>query len=300
MALQEEVQDEPLTTEEKAAEEAKFFGKQDNQRARAVGWSSLGYFQRRLHKRINLVSATAEVLGDRTPKRGLTLGCGDMTGEYRLFNLCQIDHITAYDISEGQRDKFYDYVYNPELGIEVDYRIGDAANDDLGENEFDMVYIQQSYHHFEEVEKVAANIARALKPDGVFVLNDYIGPPFLQRTEKQREVTRRIWKTLPKRFRKGPNGKIHDDILIPPIESLPPHEAIRSDAILPALREHFDVIDEHQFAGLLFPLFNGFAQNYDEKGVQPFIRSMWEMDELLIEQGVIEPNFIRGLYRTKG
>ncbi len=280
------------------AQEAAFFDQHDNQLTRSVAWSSIPYFQARLHQRINLVETAKAGMNNRTGLRALTLGCGDMKGEYGLLRRFDVTEIVAYDLSEGQRTNFYERVYDPAADVEVDYRIGDAAADSLGSGEFDIVYIQQSFHHFEEVEKVAANIRMALRPDGVFLLNDYIGPPFLQRSQRQRSATRRIWRHLPPRLRTDAGGKVWDDILIPPIESLPPHEAVRSDAILPSLRENFDIIDEHQFAGLLFPLFNGFAQNYTADDLV-FVKSMWEVDEWMIAEGAIEPNFIRGLYRPR-
>ncbi|MDH3299821.1 MAG: class I SAM-dependent methyltransferase [Acidimicrobiia bacterium] len=278
--------------------EAAFFDQHDNQLTRSVAWSAIPFFQSRLHQRLDLVATATAHLERTEDLRALTLGCGDMTGEYGLLRRFPVTQIVAYDLSEGQRANFYERTYDESAGIDVDYRIGDAAADTLGSEEFDLVYIQQSFHHFEEVEKVAANIRMALRPGGVFLLNDYIGTPFLQRSERQRAATRRIWRHLPARLRTGANGEVWDDILIPPIENLPPHEAVRSDAILPALRENFDIIDEHQFAGLLFPLFNGFAQNYTEADMT-FVRSMWEVDEWMIAEGAIEPNFIRGLYRAK-
>ena len=46
--------------------------------------------------------------------------------------------------------------------------------------------MQQAYHHIEALEHVADEIAKSLKPGGIFAISDYIGANFLQRTPRRR------------------------------------------------------------------------------------------------------------------
>ena len=96
-------------------------------------------------------------------------------------------------------------------------------------------------------------------PDGVFVIIDYVGAPFLHRIARQREFCTKIWRQLPERLRVNVHGKVSEDIHIPSRNNLSPFEAIRSDAILPGLHEFFDVRKIFLYGGILFPLLNGFA-----------------------------------------
>lgn len=58
----------------------------------------------------------------------------------------------------------------------VQYKSGNALTDDLGENQFDLVMINNVVHHFTNQENVALakKIARALKPGGVFGIGEFI------------------------------------------------------------------------------------------------------------------------------
>jgi SAM-dependent methyltransferase len=273
--------------------EAGHFSGKNNDRVRSLAWSAIPYFQRKIHERIDIGRKARELLACKSEIAALTLACGDMTGEYRLLKSLGAKEIVAYDVSEGQRERFRDRV--DDGSVKVDYRIGDVNEVDLPKNAFDVVYMQQSLHHIEAVEAVLSRIHDSLKADGVFVLNDYIGEPFLQRTEKQRAIARRIWKQLPERLRIM-NGEVKEDIHIPAKSILSPFEAIRSDAIYPALKATFTTHCEFTFAGILFPVVNNFAPNYDLEKDDTLIRLLWEMDEMLVENGVVEPNFIRGLY----
>ncbi|MCH8813714.1 MAG: class I SAM-dependent methyltransferase [Chloroflexi bacterium] len=57
------------------------------------------------------------------------------------------------------------------------------------DSEFDACVINISMHECRDIEKVTANVHRALKPDGVFVISDF---PFPESTEGTRTVPARI------------------------------------------------------------------------------------------------------------
>lgn len=80
---------------------------------------------------------------------------------------------------------------------------------------------------------------------------------------------------------------------------LSPFEAIRSDAILPALRSTFTVVDEFLFGGVVFPIVNNYAPNYDVQQDDAIIRMLWELDVMLVENGIVEPSFVRGVYTAQ-
>jgi len=64
------------------------------------------------------------------------------------------------------------------MGDRVVHREGDALNDDLGEDEYDLVMTSQLVHHFsdEQNRELAARIARALRPGGVYAIVDAFRP----------------------------------------------------------------------------------------------------------------------------
>lgn len=285
--------------ESKLEAETRVFAGKQNDLVRSVAWSAIPYFGQMLNKRLQLVPGAKQLLGDRQEKRALTLACGDMTGEYRIFKRLGVTAIDAWDLSEGQRQRCYDKVYDGEIAL--DYRIADVNELQLSPATYDVVYMQQSLHHIEAIEHILEQIAGSLAAGGVFILNDYVGEPFLQRGPKQREVCRRIWKSLPARLRTNPQDVVLEDIWIPKKEMLSPFEAIRSDAILPGLRANFDTHAETLFGGIIFPIVNNFAPRYDldDESDLALIKLLWELDEMLGAAGLVEPTFVRGIYGRK-
>lgn len=64
------------------------------------------------------------------------------------------------------------------MGDRVIYQAGDALTTDLGEACYDLIFVANLVHHFDDVANrdLTRRIARALKPGGMFVIQDGICP----------------------------------------------------------------------------------------------------------------------------
>lgn len=64
------------------------------------------------------------------------------------------------------------------MGERVRHRPGNALTDDFGTNTYDIVLLSSLAHHFtpEQNQHVTNNVARALRPGGVFIINEFIRP----------------------------------------------------------------------------------------------------------------------------
>ncbi len=62
------------------------------------------------------------------------------------------------------------------MGDRIVHRAGNALTDDLGTEAWDVVFIAQLVHHFDDAQnrELARRVARALRPGGVFVIQDVI------------------------------------------------------------------------------------------------------------------------------
>jgi SAM-dependent methyltransferase len=79
--------------------------------------------------------------------------------------------VYAVDISKS----FVDHIAKTsrEMGLEnVKAVLGDPRSPKLAENSVDVVFIAHSYHHFEFPYEMLAEIKKALRPDGLFLLID--------------------------------------------------------------------------------------------------------------------------------
>ena len=71
------------------------------------------------------------------------------------------------------------------MGDRVRHQPGNALTDDFGENQYDIVLLSSLAHHFtpEQNQLVANKVARALRPGGVFIVNEFIRPEVGQKPE---------------------------------------------------------------------------------------------------------------------
>jgi SAM-dependent methyltransferase len=69
------------------------------------------------------------------------------------------------------------------MGDRVVHRAGDATTDDFGTATFDLVYVANAVHHFDEPTNrdLARRAARALRPGGFFVILDAVRPRSLKK-----------------------------------------------------------------------------------------------------------------------
>ncbi|WP_128547944.1 class I SAM-dependent methyltransferase [Larkinella soli] len=64
------------------------------------------------------------------------------------------------------------------MGDRVRHRPGNVLTDELGESQYDIVLMSSLAHHFSEEQNrmVAHKVARALRPGGVYIVNEFIRP----------------------------------------------------------------------------------------------------------------------------
>lgn len=74
------------------------------------------------------------------------------------------------------------------LGERLRHRIGDALESDLGDGAWDVVLASQFNHHLDEAQNraLAARVARALAPGGVYVVQDLVRPASPQEARRLR------------------------------------------------------------------------------------------------------------------
>lgn len=171
-------------------------------------WEAGPEVQRHINNRISgspdtdwVIYTLNKYFGGRLPLgKCLSLGCGDGHLERRLAQFNAFQHCDAYDVSDGLLQEANRLA--KENGItNISYYIGDINRIALPPNVYDSVWIHSAMHHFEELEHVCQQISQSLKPEGLLILNEYIGPNRFQFPSRQKEIVNLCLRLLPTQYR---------------------------------------------------------------------------------------------------
>ena len=184
-------------------------------------------------------------------QRGCSLGTGGLKQNGRLLELCPALHLTIYDISEASLARF-----EQDLGARFPGRVSIERADlnfvQLPERGFDLIVSEGTLHHIVNLEHLAAQIDRALAPEGRFFLRDYVGGARFQFPEEQK---RRFEDALAKAGTRDASLRgLRVDWPSPDPWSYSPFEAVRSDETLAVLRRRLSEVSVEsagQLVGLL-------------------------------------------------
>ena len=115
------------------------------------------------------------------------------------------------DIAEGALRTAADRA--AEAGFDgIEYKCQDVNQLELQEDKFDMVWAHGGLHHIENLEHVYSEVCRALRPDGLFILHEYVGPSRFQFDQRQRELIQACFLMLPARLRVPRQGRIREEL----------------------------------------------------------------------------------------
>ena len=156
----------------------------------------------------------------------------------------------------------------------------------------------QALHHVDELEHLLDEVAASLRPGGLFVVNEYVGPARFQWLDKTQALMNRILELLPRSVQGEPgNGFVKERIERAPAEEIArvdPSESIRSDEIPELLRSRFDVVYRADFGGTLHQfLLADIAANFEEDDPKDvaLLDLMSLLEEVLVAERVLPSDF---------
>ncbi len=123
---------------------------------------------------------------------------------------------------------------------------------------YDVVLFHSALHHFRRVDEVVGHVWDALRPGGLLVLNDYVGPNRLQWGPAQLAAANQLLGRLPAAYRcrylsERPKTRITGPGRLRMLVA-DPSEAVESENILPAVHRRFAVLEEKAVGGNLLAL----------------------------------------------
>jgi SAM-dependent methyltransferase len=229
----------------------------------------------------------------------LSLGCG--AGHLdRIFKQCgfRFRSFTGIDISEEAIERARALADEVGLAPVVRYTAGDLNRMELAPCGYDFIYFFQSLHHIEALEHVLGQCQRALRPNGVLLVNEFVGPSRFQWTAKQIEMANQLAALLPEELRRDVrDGGIRTAIERPTIRHMirhDPSEAVRSSDIEALVKSYFDVVGEWNWGGTLnHLLFQNIAANFDPANAyhQSIAELLIHHENVLVQEGVLPSDF---------
>jgi len=191
----------------------------------------------------------ASWLDGRTFRRGLSIGCGSGSLERDLLARGLCEEMDAFDGSTESLRIAQEEADKSGFATRIHYTRADFNEPQLPANTYDAVFAHQSLHHVRKLEKLFRAVLRALKPDGVLYLDEYVGPSREQWNATTFAAHRAVFDMIP-------DAQRLVSVLPMPIEVEDPSEAIRSDEILRELRVGFEIVERRDYGGnLLAPIF---------------------------------------------
>jgi SAM-dependent methyltransferase len=145
--------------------------------------------------------AVEHVLGERAPMpRCLSLCCGFGEIERILARLGAFEHCRAIDLAAPAVEAARAAAAAERL-TQIDYDVVDVESVELEPESVDLVWANGALHHLSRLEHVLSEVHRALRPDGILIANEYVGPNHAQLGERESELVNAVIHLIPPSLR---------------------------------------------------------------------------------------------------
>jgi 2-polyprenyl-3-methyl-5-hydroxy-6-metoxy-1,4-benzoquinol methylase len=227
------------------------------------------------------------------PIKALSLGCGFGIIErvLRGRDFCQIIH--GVDVA-GNAIESARKTAEAEGLDGLTYEVADLNTVRFPAKTYDIVYAHAALHHIFQLEHILDQIKQTLKPGGLLVAYEYIGPSQMQFPRRELELADIFLKLIPERYRKLEGRKgIKKEAFRASLDSMnssDPSEAIRASEIVPLIASRFEIKHFRYVGGtLLLLIFNEIAGNFneDDAEIMPLIEALITLDNFLIDNAVL-------------
>ncbi|MEO8504728.1 MAG: class I SAM-dependent methyltransferase [Acidobacteriota bacterium] len=228
--------------------------------------------------------------GAAPAERALSIGCGSGNLEREVVRADAARFVDGIDISEGSLARARELAGEEGFADRLSYHLADAVTFLRGvpDGHYSLIFFHGSLHHITELEETLEECARVLRgtDPGLLYVDEYIGPSQQRWTDAVLAPARRLFATLPEKYRRAP-------VLYPPIAPDDPSEMVRADEIESVLRAFFRVQLFRPYGGnILFPLISSIRGTcFDEPEVKRVIRQALDEEEELVAGGTVRPLF---------
>lgn len=232
-------------------------------------------------------------------KLGLNVGCGHGELEQLLVKRKLVETMHGFDVSAGAVEAAKKAAEEEKLQDQVQYFVADANHLDdapLAE-QYDVAYGFMALHHIVDLEACLDGISKRLKPGGLLIANEFVGPYRFQWTDKQLDIANQLLKCFPVELTRNIREpeKLKRRVERPSIKFMKQYmafESVCSDRIVKALHDRFDVLEQKDYGGtILHILFEAIMGNFKEETNREhaaLVRMVAACEETLLKHGGLE------------
>jgi SAM-dependent methyltransferase len=215
---------------------------------------------------------------------GPVVNCGNGWVERELVDKGIVTTVAAFDYSwdllcEAAR----------ECGSRaIHYVRADANTVSFAPDSFDVVFNVAALRHVRHLDRLCRVLCEALKPSGVLVNFDYIGPHRNQYSRRHWRRITRVNRRLPAAVVKQPLRRAH----LPTRLATDPTKAIHSELILATVARHFDIFERHDTGGgIAYELLthNPSLHALGPEAADPYVREVLTSDRHYTARGRCHP-----------
>lgn len=164
-------------------------------------------------------------------EHALVIMCGNGWVERGLYDKGIAKQFSSFDYLEDLLQK----AEQMKEDRPIHYFQADANKIELEENKYDLIVNVAAMHHVQYINRMCKTLCHALKPGGVFVNTDYIGPHRNQYSLRHWNHVKTINTQLPQQYRKQPLNKPHLGTMLHTDSS----EAIHSELTFDSIARYF-------------------------------------------------------------
>jgi len=245
----------------------------------------------------NWLPGLVERLGLRRDGHWASLGCGAGNTEIHAAEQGAFASMDAFDASPVSLEQAR--ATAAKHGVHgLRFEACDLNQISLPRRRYDAVVFCMSLHHVSALEHVLDQVAGALRPGGVLLVNEFVGPQRFQFTDLQLELVRSLLAGLPERLRRSCHGgAIKREYVRMPVAhwlSVDPSEAVRSHEILPEIAKRFEIVHRGDYGGtLLGLLLEHVVHNFraDDEGAMSSLALLFSIEDALIRTGVLPSDY---------
>lgn len=227
-------------------------------------------------------------------KRMLTVGCGLAFAEEMLVKGGFVEHVVAFESSSIAIENAKQRIAEAGLIEHFEFRCEDVVQAGLANEEFDLVFVQAAIHHFYNIEEMFALFYEVIKPGGLLMYDEYVGPDHHVYEEHVMEILNEVNDCLRPLYRKDVlRNEVRQEVPRATLEwtlDMDPSEGVHASRILPLTYKYFDVVDRRDYGGTLMrPFFVGILPNFDfeDDKDKSVANLLMKIEEMLLRYGVL-------------